>query len=325
MRPTKVFLLLALLAACGGADPADTGGDDDPGTAPDAGDDPEPDAGGELPPTRPPGVALCYTDLSSNHPATVGFWDAMRADAKDERPAVIEALQDALDQHPDQEEFALLLGLGHLWRLAEPLPDEANDLLGQLTAVQGAESNLDTARELCPTDYRIAAWLGPIKIRMGRMFMNQAQVDEGFAILDEGIEFYPGFVLFSKLLVHADAPRDSADFQAALDAVVDNIDYCTGVNDPACSNHAHAAHNIEGSKVFLGDVYAKAGDRAAALEAYQSAMDVPDYDRWDWHDLLADRIDTLDARIAAFDTATTDDDPESMWAAGNQCSICHAD
>ena len=43
-------------------------------------------------------------------------------------------------------------------------------------------------------------------------------IAEGLAVLDQGVAAYPSFVLFSKLLVHADAPRDAPEFQQALDA-----------------------------------------------------------------------------------------------------------
>lgn len=313
VRCTHAVITLSLLAACGDDRTADD-------VTPDAAATPDAvDTG------RPEGVALCYTDLSSNHPATAAFWDAMRADVKDERAAAIAGLEAAVDEHDGEEELHLLLGLAHLWRLAEPLPAEAADPNVQLQSALASREHLERAYELCPTDHRIPAWLGPILVNTGRALNDQATIDEGMAILQQGIDHYPSFVLFSKLLVYADAPRDSADFQQALDAIEANIDYCTGTTDPACSNHPHAAHNIEGSMVFLGDVFAKAGQRDDALATYEAAMQAATYDGWNWHALLEDRIATVDARVAALGNDDPADDPEVMWKAGNQCSICHAE
>jgi hypothetical protein len=94
-------------------------------------------------------------------------------------------------------------------------------------------------------------------------------------------------------------------------------------SDPACHNHPHAAHNIEGSAIFLGDTYAKAQDRSAALAAYQSAKAAPTWDSWDYQALLEERIATLDARMTAAVTASTADDLESAWNSPIQCSVCH--
>jgi tetratricopeptide (TPR) repeat protein len=214
------------------------------------------------------------------------------------------------------------------WLSTSSYGAESLDPFVALQAVEAAESELERAYALCPTDHRIPAWLGPIKIRMGRMLEDSAVVDEGFKVLEQGIQHYPGFVLFSKLLVYADLPASDPEFRKALDAVRENAKYCgtvaTGLSsDPACHDHPHASHNIEGSAVFLGDMYAKAQDRAAALAAYESAEAVPSWDSWDYRELLEQRIKTLDTRMAAELSPDTSDDVEEAWASQIQCSLCH--
>jgi hypothetical protein len=279
---------------------------------------------------RPPGVALCYTELSSGHAATQHFWTVFRAADLDARAGVIDELAAAAAAYPDEEEFALLLGLADLWRVAEPLDLEALDPLLTLDAITAARTELERAFALCPTDYRLTAWLAPIKVRMGRMLDDAALVQEGFDVLAQGVEHYPGFVLFSKLLVYADLPADDPDFLNAVDAVRQNVDYCgtpaTGLSrDPACNDHPHAAHNIEGASVFMGDMYAKAQDADAARNAYRGAMLIDGFAGWDYQQLLTQRIATLDARMQAAKTADTLDDLEPAWASTLQCSLCHRD
>lgn len=246
------------------------------------------------------------------------------------RPAMIEALKTAAKNFPEEEEFALLLGLASLWRVAEPTWFDSIDLLGTLDSVQTAQRELERAYTLCPTDHRIPAWLGPIKIRMGRMMNDAALTAQGFAVLERGIAHYPGFVLFAKFLAYADLPASDPDFQKAVDAVRENAVYCgtpaTGlIDDPACRNHPRAAHNVEGSAVFLGDMYAKAQDRAAALAAYESAKTVSTYGTWDYQALLAQRIAQLDTRMAALATPSASDDLQPAWQSQIQCSLCHRD
>ena len=279
---------------------------------------------------RPAGVALCYSTASSSHPAVTHYWDAMRSGDSKKRTAAISELAAAAAAAPNEEEFALLNGLANLWRVAEPTLLESINPFLTLDSVDKAGKELERAYALCPTDHRITAWLAPIKIRMGRMANDSALVDQGMALLNRGIAHYPGFVLFSKFLVYADLPASDPEFAKAVDAVRENAVYCgtpaTGLSrDPACRNHPRAAHNIEGSAVFLGDMYAKAQDRTAALAAYQSAKATETWDTWDYRDLLEKRISELDARMAAAATPATGDDLQPAWASQIQCSLCHRD
>lgn len=308
LTPTALLSVLALSfgAGCDGSDPPATEPDDTP--------------------TRPEGVALCYTELAEKHAATKAFREALASGDRESRAAAIEQLDAAVTEHPEEAELALLLGLAQLWRVAEPLDSDQAVFVQSALA---AREHLARAYELCPTDHRIPAWLGPVLVNMGRALNNQETIDEGLAVLQKGIDNYPSFVLFSKVLVYANEPADSPDFQNAVDAVYANIDYCSDadgglINDPACNNGPAVHHNLEGSTVFLGDVFAKAGRKSDALSFYKSAQQSEDYASWDWQDLLEGRIDTLDARVAAYATSDPADDPDAAWTSSYQCAICHS-
>lgn len=271
---------------------------------------------------RPPGVALCYSPTASAHPATTRFVTAFAAGDRAQRMDSIDALEQAVAELPEEEQLQLFLGLAHLWRLAEPLPGET-DLSVQLPSAIGARDRLRRAYELCPTDHRIAAWLGPILVRFGRTLNDQKTIDEGLAVLDKGIAAYPSFVLFSKLLVYADFPRDAPELQYALDAVVGNSDACNLMpRDPACTN-ASVPHNREGAAVFLGDVLAKAGRRDDAHGAYSNGIAGPDFPSWQYQPLLRERLDQLDVRVGLYADSDPDNDPGAAWTADNQCALCH--
>ena len=271
---------------------------------------------------RPAAVKLCYTEMAENHPATVAFWKALDQGSVADRAAVIAELKTAADQYPNEEEFALLHGLANVWRLGEPLASEAGDQAGLIATVTAARASLERAYELCPTDHRIPAWLGPIIVNWGRAISDQASVDLGLKVLQQGIDAYPSFVLFSKVLVYADRPKADPDFQQALAAIDANVDSCKP-GDPACGNTSRVPHNIEGAMIFLGDTYAKAGQKDRAVDRYQSITKESTYPEWDYQALLADRLATLDTRIKAFETPDAADDPVSAWNDSNQCSICH--
>lgn len=331
-----VLAVVVALTACGSSEDAasDAGSLNDAGELEDAGDVDasdvdagDVDAGPALilpegNEHRPEGIAQCYSELSSTHPATQAFWVAFTNMRYEERAAVTEGLADAAELYPDEEEFALLHGLAALWRLAEPTPDEEEDMGGLITAATTARSELERAYELCPTDHRLPAWLGPIIANTGRAIMDDATFQDGLDVLQKGIDHYPSFVLFSKLLIFAQEPKDSEEFQGALQALMENIMVC-GDLDPACQNNPRAVHNREGALIFMGDVLAKSGDRAMALDTYELALDEPDYGSWDYQAMMQERIDSLDARIASFDNDDAEDDFESAWSSTYQCSVCH--
>jgi hypothetical protein len=273
-------------------------------------------------PERPDSVALCYSAAASMHPAAVSFTTLLRAGDRGGRASAIAALDAAVIELPDEEQLHLYRGLAHLWRLAEPLQGESTPG-AQLPSATAARDSLRRAYELCPTDHRIAAWLGPILVRFGRILGDQATIDEGIRVLDQGIAAYPSFVLFSKLLVYADLPRDAPEFQNALDAVVQNMDACSATpTDPACTNSS-VPHNREGAALFLGDVMTKAGRRADAEPAYSAGMTGPDFHTWSYQPLLRERLDQLDARLALYADADANNDPAAAWTADNQCALCH--
>jgi tetratricopeptide (TPR) repeat protein len=313
-------VLIGLVALLSAASCDDAGGDGGVGAGGHGGDGGAPAAD-----PRPPGVALCYTDLSRGHAATQGFYATLSRGHAEDRLAAITALEAARAEHPMEEQLALLIGLAYLWRIAEPLPEEAGDVAVTATSATKAREALEAAYALCPTDHRIPAWLGPILVNMGRALGDETTVAQGMAILQQGIEHYPSFVLFSKLLVYADLPATDPDFQMALAAVEDAIDYCASGNpdDPACLNTPASWHNVEGASVFMGDVFAKAGRKADALGFYEQAKTSATYAEWDYQALLDDRIDTIDARIASFADMDATNDALSSWSADNQCSICH--
>lgn len=289
-------------------------------------------SGGEATP-----VWACRTEFGENHEATQLFWTALRADDKSARNEVIESLALAMDLHPDEEVFPLLHGLASLWVVAEPLPEEDGDLGLQGLHAMNARSSLEIAWDLCPGDYRITAWLGPILINTGRFMQDEAMVEEGLAILDTGIENYPEFVLFSKLLTYADEDVNSPEFQNAFEAVRDNTSACGGeeigsdddvmiesnFEDPACSNHFRAAHNVEGSAIFVGDVYLKAGDYKTAERVYTQGLSTIDASNWLYQSLLEERLDDLEKFRAEAPTREGKDGMGWIWRSQVQCAVCH--
>jgi tetratricopeptide (TPR) repeat protein len=270
---------------------------------------------------RPPGVEPCTTTQSQNHPAAIEFWRVFNGNDYAARANASELLKRATEDHPDDAYLALLHAHVNLWRLAEM--QTFDDALVALGAVDTAEREFERSYALCPTDHRIPAWLGPLKVAAGRLFGDDARSEEGMRILEQGIAHYPRFVTFSKLLVFADVPIDTPEFKESLEAVRITRALCDGSADPSCTDTPRVPHNREGGAIYLGDVYARAQDREAALAMYMSAKSRPAWNTWQYQEVLEERIRSLDARMAAAATPSTLDDHPTAWAATNQCALCH--
>ncbi len=277
---------------------------------------------------RPANVRTCPSEVPELQPALAGVRAALATMDYAGRKEAVDALATASKAYPAEAEAHLLLGLAELWTLAEPAKDVDLATLG--AAAFRSKQELEKAYELCPTDHRIPAWLGPIDARIGETLKDPKLFDEGLAILDKGIAEYPSFVLFSRVLVYANRPKTDPAFTQAVDAVLANIHACeagpasdAGFNlklDPACNNSPHAFHNLEGGSLFLGDVLAKAGRRAEALRIYTLAKLAPNVADWNWQALLTERIDGIDVRIGSYDGKGPTDE---AWNRTDQCSLCH--
>ena len=278
---------------------------------------------------RPLGVEDCYTALSVDHPATRAFWAAFRSGDYAQRDSVVEQLTAAAADHPQEEEFAFLLAHASLWRVAEG--QGLQDLLLLLDSVETAEREFARAYALCPSDHRITAWLGPVKIKLGDLLGDSQRVEDGKRLLDEGAARYPAMVKFSNVLTYSYAtPNDpelkilqeTAHYYAALaEPNADNA--CFRGRAVACINTPTTPRNIEGTALYVGDLFVKLQDRENALKAYKLGEHAAAPSSWSFRPLLEERIKNVDANLAAAKSDIELDDPAWAWSTNNQCSYCH--
>ena len=71
-------------------------------------------------------------------------------------------------------------------------------------------------------------------------------------------------------------------------------------NKRACWNSWIAPHNVEGFYMNMGDMLVKKGDWEKAIEIYQLAKDVPQYDTWDFKETLEKRIVNAEKNVNNF-------------------------
>jgi hypothetical protein len=258
---------------------------------------------------------------------------------------VTEALTRAYLAAPRDPTLALYLGHAHFWRVAERArdPDPRATLTDHLLI---AERYFTQAELLRPEDYRILGWLGSAKLALGNVHADERWTREGYFMLEDGVEAFREFNLFSKSYTLSLLPRDHPRFPEALDAMWESVEACNarGLDrkhpdfapyfrpSPAvplagpqrvCHNLPKAPHNFEGFFLHNGDLLVKAGKPGLARVMYANARLEPGFANWVYRDVLEERIVTAETRARRFASKDRADWPEMMVASRLSCSGCH--
>lgn len=254
------------------------------------------------------------------------FWDTVWGD--DPRPeAALAALDEAVRRRPDDGRSQFLLGMLHLWRLqdVDPLmPDAAGSAM-----IRAAQTHLDAAVDLLPQDFRVPGFRAGVTYANGIAHDDPMLQELGLARLEAAVAADP---LFNGFDFFATAPvfrvLGSSDFfqrwfvDLADVVLVDNLD-CPADRPEVCGNVGMAPHNVEGTFVLLGDVYAKGGRPADAEQWWALAKVFGEANGWRYVSLLGERIGHAAERAALYGDAELGNDPPFMDGSIGYCRFCH--
>ncbi len=289
------------------------------------------------------GPAASATPLA--HQAKRRFREALYASDFAALPEARRLLTAAYLENPRDPETALLLAHSHLWALSErsrnvgpPDPHVTDHAIL-------ADRYFSEAATLAPDDERIGGWHGAVRLTLGALHEDERSTREGWFQLRQAARRYPAFNGFSAAYPLSRQPRDSERFAAAVEWMWTNLEACTeGRLDRSnfdyalfmgeatsegplrvCWNTDLVPHNFEGFFLAMGDLLTKAGDLENARVAYRSARLAPEFETWRYADELEGRLENLDARAAAFASATTAlEEPSMMFGSDYACVGCHA-
>ncbi len=272
------------------------------------------------------------------------FWQTFRTEDLAQAAEATRALQEVYDAQPQHANNTLLLGLSLLWQLseAERMPNLSQSQIPTLAF--SSLTALQEARALAPNDHRIYSWLGPVMYGTALGTGNEEMAAQAVALLDEGVELYPEFNLFTRAQQNSLAPLNSPQWAQALDDMWRSVELCIGqkverepaeimafINQnaadapSACGNSPLADHNTEGFLLFFADLLSKAGETELARTTLEALPQVPSYDAWPYRHLVDERLMSLDARVMRFQNGDPSDDPRLIAEAPYNCSYCHAD
>lgn len=228
------------------------------------------------------------------------------------RSAALEALKAAVEQHPDSGRGHLFLGMCSLAALAED---------GDIGALGDIEPSLTRAIELMPEDRRIPGWLATVRVQTALVLGDDEGLEAAIEEMIEAADLYPEFNNVSLAIAFAALPLDTPWPEMAVERLA-AIEDC-GETDAKCRDNEAAPHNVPGSSMLFGDVYARVGRVDEARGYYQSALDADSAATWPLADEAQLLLDGVDDRADAFADADPDNDPDFFLSGTRTCRACH--
>jgi hypothetical protein len=156
------------------------------------------------------------------------FYASLHGSEYSQAEEAAKALDTLVQNDPTAADASIVRGLAHLWHIAEFARDPSQDpstilpeAIQLLPAFQAAQQNN-------PDDRRVNCWLGLTMINAGRQTSNQDLIDQGTAVLEQGVTDYPEFNLFCRALAYADQPASDPDFTRAVEALWQTSVACFG-------------------------------------------------------------------------------------------------
>lgn len=279
------------------------------------------------------------------------FWQALHGGRYEQIEPALQLHTAAYLQDPGDAVTAAHTGWLHIWRLAESarLADGPGQSTLPATITDHAvlaRKYFDEAVRLAPGEARYQGFLGSALLAEGTIHHDERLVRRGYYTLQDSVQAWPEFNLFTAGYSMSRAPADSDRFREALQMQWRTLDLCAGTpvdrqrpdfrpymalattTGPkrVCWNSWIAPHNFEGFFLNMGDMLVKAGQPAVATQVYANARLSPDYGRWPHRALLEQRIADASANVAVFNAAPVAGAPDSrrlLITSRVACMACH--
>ena len=238
-------------------------------------------------------------------------YEALQGDVA-KRQAGLDALKAATEKYPNEGRAFLFLGMCSLAALAED-----NDV----TVLSDIDPALVRAIELMPEDRRIPGWLATVRVQTARILNDAEALETAIAEMIAAAELYPEFNNVSLAIAFAQFPLETPYPDMAVDAL-EAIKDC-GETDDKCTDNEAAPHNVPGSLMLFGDVYARTGDVETARGYYEQALEQPSSSTWTFGADAEAIIEGLDERVANWTDADATNDPAFFLSGIRTCRSCH--
>lgn len=276
------------------------------------------------------------------------FWSQLHNGNYDSIPEVIEKLNVALSENPNDAIAISHLGFAHVWALAERQRiKKASPLISE--HIYLAKRYFEEANKLNPNDPRVAGFLADLNIVEGTYLKDKQQIVKGYFQGLKAIKMWPQFNQFTLGYVLSTLDTVDVNFQKAIDWQYKTIadcacekvkkggDYEGAVKKiktakdqkilRACWNSWMVPHNWEGFCINFGDMVTKSGDLEEAVRIYELAKLSDNFHEWPFKELLEQRILNISTNYKKFNEPIEEnrlnEQSVVLFNSKNSCIICH--
>jgi hypothetical protein len=277
--------------------------------------------------------------------ADAAFWSIFHSGDYEHIQSALDKLEGAYLAHPTDHRTAAHIALLHLWRVSERARQES--IAPTITDdISMARRYFDEAVQLQPKDARYQGFLAATTMGEGKVHAFEKEQRRGFFAMNDAVDAWPEFNLFTRGYVMSNLPYDSSRYADAVEDQWKNLDVCakgahvdreTGDFSPymkletrtgwkrVCWDSWIAPHNFEGFFLNMGDMIVKAGNPAVARNVYAQARLAQEFASWPYRDVLARRIAQADENVALFRAPPSHGDKERriMNDTPFSCMGCH--
>jgi len=260
------------------------------------------------------------------------FWDTLWGDADrgDEALALL-GRATARDRRDGRSFF--LTGMMHLYRYGQQVADLLHPSAAGKRSVTAAKSAFDRGVPLLWSpgwgDTRVPGFAAAATYAKGVGFGDAPLTEQGIAELEYAASINTLFNSFDLFAVAPAVPATDplyARVLELLDVTFPEVANQCGTQGEICFNEGMAPHNLEGTFVLFGDIYAKGGRTQSARGYYESALALGEKSGWDPRFLAAtrERLENVEQRVALYQDADPRNDPPFVGSGGaSACAYCH--
>ena len=272
------------------------------------------------------GVASAVDGCPIGIVAEKAFFDTLNG-VRDRADEAVQLLEQAVARDPQDGRSYFLLGMMHLFQLSRENTDIADPSERAKAEIEQASTALDAAVPLLTGDTRVPGFRAGATYVRGVLLGELETERLGLTQLRDAFALYPLFNTFDFI---GTVPAIVAPGDPLLAEAVSYLEYALSPEGLArctpriCFNEGKAPHNIEGSFLLFGDIFAKAGDRDRAQMYYQGSASFAAASGWRFRASIEERLATLDQRIALYQDGDPANDPPVLGRVGTEsCAYCH--
>jgi hypothetical protein len=304
------------------------------------------------------GIIVNLTDSKKNNGKIVDsqiskeandfFWQQLHNGNYDSITQVIDKLNLALANNPNDLITTAHLGFVHVWALSERqrLNEPKANIIEHLYL---SRRYFEEANKMNPHDPRLLGFLADMTIAEGNVLADKSKVVDGYFKGLKSFRMWPQFNKFSIGYIFSILDTNDANFHKAIEWQYQTIsdcacekvdrksDYVSAINkiknnkDPkiarACWNSWIAPHNWEGFCLNFGDMLTKKGDLTEAKKIYNLARLSDNFEDWPHKDFLEKRILDIEKNAIAFNQPIDELNIKSqqvvLFNSKNSCVSCH--